>query len=147
MASLALAVAEPTWSAERRERLASFTRVLAYAALAAGWVALAAPYLVPGFVIDTKLEPGARLVTFGNGRVVREWIVDVDDTRRRVAWSVKDEPFQHHNASAQVFEIDRHRCRFVWIADVLPDELCGFVTGLIEQGLSVIRSTLEKNAS
>ncbi len=59
--------------------------------------------LVPGFVIDTKLEPGARLVTFANGRVVREWIVDVDDTRRRVAWSVKDEPFQHHNASARVF--------------------------------------------
>ncbi len=103
--------------------------------------------LVPGFVIDTKLEPGARLVTFANGRVVREWIVDVDDTRRRVAWSVKDEPFQHHNAAAQVFEIDRHRCRFVWIADVLPDELCGFVTGMIEQGLGVIRLTLEKSAS
>ncbi len=102
--------------------------------------------LVPGFVIDTQLEPGARLVTFGNGRVVREWIVDVDDARRRVAWSVQDEPFQHHNASAQVFDVDGDRCRFVWIADVLPDELCGFVTGMIEQGLGVIRSTLEKCA-
>ena len=51
IASLALAVAEPTWSAERRERLASFARVLAYAALATGWIALAAPYLVPGFVM------------------------------------------------------------------------------------------------
>lgn len=103
--------------------------------------------LVPGFVTDTKLEPGSRLVTFGNGRVVREWIVDVDDDRRRVAWSVKDEPFRHHNASAQVFDTAPGRCRFVWIADVLPDELGGFVTGLIEQGLGVIRSTLEKTAS
>jgi hypothetical protein len=36
--------------------------------------------LVPGFVIDTKLEDRARMVTFGNGRVVRELIVDVDDS-------------------------------------------------------------------
>ena len=100
--------------------------------------------LVPGFVVDTRLEPGARVVTFGNGRVVRELIVGVDDAQRRVAWSVKDEPFRHHNASAQVFDVAPDRCRFVWVADVLPDELGGFVTGLIEQGLGVIRSTLEK---
>ncbi len=28
--------------------------------------------LVPGFVVDTKIEPGARVVTFFNGIVVRE---------------------------------------------------------------------------
>ena len=32
--------------------------------------------LVPGFVVDTRLEEGARIVTFGNGMVVRELIVD-----------------------------------------------------------------------
>jgi hypothetical protein len=31
--------------------------------------------LVPGFVTDTKLEPGARIVTIANGMVVREVIV------------------------------------------------------------------------
>src|SRR5438094_8222829 len=30
--------------------------------------------LVPGFVVDTRLEPGARIVTFGNGMTVREQI-------------------------------------------------------------------------
>ena len=30
--------------------------------------ALHTPCLVPGFVTDTRLEPGARVVTFGNGR-------------------------------------------------------------------------------
>ncbi len=35
--------------------------------------------LVPGFVVDTRLEPDARVVTFGNGMVVRELIVDLDD--------------------------------------------------------------------
>jgi len=40
--------------------------------------------LVPGFVTDTRLEDGARIVTFGNGMVARELIVDVDETARRV---------------------------------------------------------------
>ena len=43
--------------------------------------------LVPGFVTDTKLEPGARIVTFGNGMVARELIVTVDESERRVVWS------------------------------------------------------------
>jgi hypothetical protein len=38
--------------------------------------------LVPGFVTDTRLEPGARIVTFGNGMVLREPIVAVDDKAR-----------------------------------------------------------------
>ena len=60
--------------------------------------------LVPGFVTDTRLEPGARIVTFGNGRVVRELIVDLNERDRRLVWAVVDEPFQHYNASAQVFD-------------------------------------------
>jgi polyketide cyclase/dehydrase/lipid transport protein len=42
--------------------------------------------LVPGFVVDTRLEQGARVVTFGNGMVARELIVDLDDEARRLAW-------------------------------------------------------------
>lgn len=33
--------------------------------------------LVPGFVVNTRLEEGARIVTFGNGVTVREPIVDI----------------------------------------------------------------------
>ena len=40
--------------------------------------------LAPGVVVDTRLEGGARVVTFGNGLVVRELIVDVDDEARRL---------------------------------------------------------------
>lgn len=42
--------------------------------------------LVVGFVLDTRLEPGARIVTFKNGMVVREPIVTVDDLARRLVW-------------------------------------------------------------
>ena len=42
--------------------------------------------LVPGFVVDTQLEDGGRRVTFGNGMVVKELILDLDDQARRLAW-------------------------------------------------------------
>lgn len=96
--------------------------------------------LVPGFVVDTSLEPGARVVTFGNGQVVRELIVDVCDAEHRVAWAIVDPPFQHYSASAQVHEEERRgACRFVWRADLLPDDLADEVARMMEQGLGIIR--------
>jgi hypothetical protein len=99
--------------------------------------------LAPGFVTDVVLEEGARLVTFGNGRVARERIVDVDEAARRVCWSASGGALTHHNASAQVFA-DGAGTRFVWIADLLPDSLAPVIAGMIEQGLAAIRKTLEQ---
>jgi carbon monoxide dehydrogenase subunit G len=100
--------------------------------------------LVPGFVVDTRLEDGARIVTFGNGTVARELIVDVDDETRRVVWSVVGGRFTHHNASAQVFPDGAGRSRFVWIADLLPNDLAGDISSLMEQGSAVLKKTLER---
>ena len=96
--------------------------------------------LVPGFVVDTKLEADnrARLVTFGNGAVVRERIVAVDESEHRVAWSAESEYFTHHNASAQVLALSPDTTRFVWIADVLPDEAAAFVAGMMDEGLAAL---------
>ena len=99
--------------------------------------------LVPGFVVDTRLEEDARVVTFGNGMVARELIVDVDDESMRVVWSVVGGRMTHHNASAQVIA-EGGGCRFVWIADLLPHELAPLITTMIEQGMSVIKETLEQ---
>ena len=99
--------------------------------------------LVPGFVTDTRLEAGARIVTFANGQVVRELLVDLDDTDRRLAWAVVDGPFQHYNASAQVFDEEPGRCRFVWIADLLPDTLASNVATMMGEGLRVLKRTME----
>jgi carbon monoxide dehydrogenase subunit G len=102
--------------------------------------------LAPGFVVDTKLEGGARVVTFGNGMVVRELIVDMDDAARRLVWSVVGGPMTHHNASLQVFAEGDGRSRVVWIADLLPHDLAGTIAGMIEQGMGVMRQTLEREA-
>jgi hypothetical protein len=98
--------------------------------------------LVPGFVIDTKLEPGARIVTFGNLMVVKELIVDVDDTARRLVWSTRSERLKHHNASAQVFAATQGST-IVWTCDLLPDDMRGAIEGMITQGMAAMRRTLD----
>ena len=100
--------------------------------------------LAPGFVTDVRLEEGARVVTFGNGLVARELIVDIDDEARRLVWSVVGGRMTHHNASAQVFPDGDGGSRFVWIADLLPHELAPGIAAMMEQGLAVIRRTLER---
>ena len=89
-------------------------------------------------------EEGARIVTFGNGMVVRELIVDVDDATHRVAWSAVGGMMTHHNASAQVLADGQGGCRFVWIADLLPNEVAPAIAGMIEQGIAIIKQTLER---
>lgn len=69
--------------------------------------------LVPGFVVDCKLEGDSRVVTFANGMTIRELIVDIDDRTYRHAWSARGEPLTHHNASLQVFSDGPEKCRVV----------------------------------
>ena len=102
--------------------------------------------LVPGFVKDCKLEGDSRIVTFANGMVVRELIVDVDDETWRHSWSARSEPFTHHNASVQVFPAGKDKCRIVWIADLMPNELAENVGEMIEQGLETMKRTLENGS-
>jgi carbon monoxide dehydrogenase subunit G len=99
--------------------------------------------LVPGFVVDTRLEPGARIVTFANGMVVRELIVDIDDNNRRVVWSAVGGQLTHHNGSAQVFASGDGKTRVVWIADLLPNEAAGPIGQMMEQGMAVMKATLD----
>lgn len=97
--------------------------------------------LVPGFVVDTRLEPGARIVTFGNGLVVREIIVSLDDDARRLAWSALSERLSHHNASAQVFPAE-HGSTVVWICDLLPDAMRDAIDGMMTDGAAAMQRAL-----
>jgi hypothetical protein len=100
--------------------------------------------LAPGFVVDTRLEGDARIVTFGNGIVARELIVTIDDQERRLVWSVVGGRPTHHNASLQVFAHEGGRTRIVWIADLLPNELAPTIEAMIEQGMKVMQQTLAR---
>jgi hypothetical protein len=97
--------------------------------------------LAPGFVTDVRLEPGARVVTFANGMVARELIVTVDEAARRLVWSVVGGRMRHHNGAAQVLDDGAGGTRFVWTADLLPDELAAPIAGMMDDGLAAIRRT------
>lgn len=103
--------------------------------------------LVPGFVVDTRLEPGARIVTFANGVVARELIVEVNEETKRIVWSARNGSLTHHNASAQVFRSDNGQSRVVWIADLLPHEAADVIAQMMEQGIKIMKATLDRLAA
>jgi uncharacterized protein YndB with AHSA1/START domain len=100
--------------------------------------------LVPGFVTETRLDGNDRIVTFADGVVVREVLIDLDDDASRITWTIVDGPFTHHNGSAQVFSEDDGRARFVWITDLLPDELAAPTARRMEEGTRVVREKQER---
>jgi hypothetical protein len=99
--------------------------------------------LARGFVTDCRMDGADRIVTFANGVVARELIVDVDDGTRRLAYSARSDRLAHHNASFQVLEAGSGRCRVVWIADVLPHEAAGPVGAMMEAGVAAMKTTLQ----
>ena len=99
--------------------------------------------LVQGFVIDTRLEPGARLVTFANGVIVREPIVTIDETARRLVWSAQGSLTTHYNASVQVFEDKALASRVVWVADFLPDSAAGAIDAAMSAGMAAMQRALD----
>lgn len=98
--------------------------------------------LVPGFVVDTKLDGDARIVTFGNGMIVREPILACDDARRRLAWSAEGGRTTHYNAVLEVAG-EGAGSRVRWTTDLLPHGLADAIGAMQEQGLAVMKRTLE----
>lgn len=98
--------------------------------------------LCPGFVTDTRMEGHSRIVTFGNGMTVREDILTVDDERMRVAWAIVGQRFHHYQGVARV-EPEGGGTKFIWMTDLLPDELAPGVDAMMTAGLEVIKKTLE----
>ncbi|MFL5415289.1 MAG: SRPBCC family protein [Myxococcales bacterium] len=99
--------------------------------------------LCPGVLVDCRMDGDARVVTFANGLVVRELIVDVDDDARRFSWAAVGGRLTHHNASMQVFPDPAGGTRLVWIADLLPDELEADIRALMDLGSAALKKTVE----
>lgn len=102
--------------------------------------------LVPGFLTDVRLEldKNERIVTFYDGTTARERMISVDDAAHRVAWTIIDGPFEHHNGVAQVFREGPNRCRFVWTTDLLPDTLEATIAPMMERAMPILKRTLEQ---
>jgi len=103
--------------------------------------------LVPGFVLDARLDGDARIVTFANGTVARELLVDCDEARRRLVYAVISERLKQHSASVQVLADGDTRARLIWIADLLPHEMAPYVEGQMDQAALAMQKALGRNVA
>jgi hypothetical protein len=103
--------------------------------------------LVPGFVADTRLEPGARVVTFVNGVTLREPIVALDDEARRLVWTHEGGRARHYNGALEVSEAAGGLTSVVWTADFLPDDIGGYMAQAIEAGMAAMQRSLDRLAA
>jgi len=102
--------------------------------------------LVPGFVLDARLDGDARIVTFANGNVARELLVDCDEARRRLVYAVISERVKQHSASVQVIADGEARARLIWIVDVLPNEIAPYIDGQMDQAALAMQKALGHSA-
>ena len=98
--------------------------------------------LVPGFVLDARRDGEARVVSFANGTVAREWLVDCDEPRRRLVYAVISERVQHYSASVQVLADGDSRARLLWIVDLLPNEIAPYIEGQMKQAALAMQTFL-----
>jgi hypothetical protein len=102
--------------------------------------------LVPGFVVAARLEPGARIVTFGNGMTLREPIITCDAKTRRLVWSAEGGVTTHYNAALQVFAGDDGGARGVWTVDFLPEMAASAITAAMVMAAGIMKLTLDMAA-
>ena len=89
----------------------------------------------------------ARIVTFANGSVAREVLVDCDDARQRLVYAINNERLQHYSASVQVIADGDRRSRLVWIIDMLPNELAAYVQGQTKDAVVAIHKAFPPAAA
>jgi carbon monoxide dehydrogenase subunit G len=103
--------------------------------------------LVPGFLTNCQIDGDARIVTFHDGRVARELLVDIDDEGRRLVYAEPGGRFVTRSASVQVFAEGENRTRLVWINDFLPNEFAELISANMDKAVGVMKETLEASAN
>ena len=103
--------------------------------------------LAPEFVTESRLDGDARVVTFHNGNVARELLVDCDEARRRLAYAIVNERVRHYNASVQVTGDGGTFSRIVWTVDVLPNEVAPYIEGQMDIAALAMQRSLSRAKS
>ena len=100
--------------------------------------------LFPGALTDVRMEGDVRVVTFADGLVVREAIVDLDDAAMRFAYTARGGTLTHHHASFQVFR-EATGSSVVWQLDLLPHERASAIEARMDEGIAMMKATLERS--
>jgi carbon monoxide dehydrogenase subunit G len=103
--------------------------------------------MAPGFVVESVPDgPDVRVVTFASGAVARERFVACDEESRRAVFSIIGGTVVpvHDSSSMQVLDDGAGGSRFVWIHDVLPDDIAPRLGAAMDQGLAVLKRIAEQ---
>jgi hypothetical protein len=103
--------------------------------------------LAPGFVTDARIDGDARIVTFANGNVARELLVDCDETRRRLVYAIVNVRVSCYSASIQVMADGAARSRMIWIVDVLPSAIAPYIGAQMDLGALAVQKALGRAAA
>jgi hypothetical protein len=103
--------------------------------------------LAPGFVLDSRLEGDVRVVTFANGNIAREQLIDCDDARQRLVYAIANERVKHYSASVQILADGATGSRMIWIVDVLPNEIAPYIDGQMDLGVAAMQKTLGRSTA
>ena len=103
--------------------------------------------VAPGFVTDCKLDGDSRIVTFANGNVAQELLVTMDEARKRLVYTVISERVKQHSASIQIVADGEARCRMIWIADLLPNEIAPYVSSQMDLGCAAMQRAQGRRAA
>jgi carbon monoxide dehydrogenase subunit G len=98
--------------------------------------------LAPGFVVEAKLDGDARIVTFANGNIAREMLVDCDEARRRLVYAISNERVKHYNAAVEIIGDGTANSRLIWTIDVLPNEIAPYISGQMDQAALAMQKAL-----
>ena len=100
--------------------------------------------LATGFVMKSVPDGNTRILTFSNGSVAREELVSIDDSAQRLVYAIcTSERLSHYQGAAQVFAEGDKNCRFVWIVDVLPEEMAGYIKDQMSLAVPLMKKRLE----
>jgi len=101
--------------------------------------------LLPGRVVDARVEGDTRILTMPDGSNIHDLIVSIDHSARRLAYAVTDGhrlPITYHHAAFHVID-EGERSRLIWLTDVLPHAIAPAVQARVERGIAEIKQTLE----
>jgi carbon monoxide dehydrogenase subunit G len=95
--------------------------------------------MAPGVLADCRLEGEERVVTFANGLVLHERLLDIDEAERRLAYTARGGAATYHHAAFRVAP-DGDGTLLSWRVDLLPHEIAPQVSGLMDQVMAAIKA-------
>lgn len=99
-----------------------------------------------GVLSDCRFErEDVRVVTFVDGRAVKEQIISIEPARMRIAYTVIESPLVHHSASMQVTDAGNGTSRFLWTTDVLPHDAAEWIRPLMDAGARALQTNIESS--